>query len=327
MTEDLYEAIKVLEMNKRDPDLLLSGFKDIDDVIKGFDRGSLYIFAGRPSMGKSALLLNIARNVAVEYKKGVLYYSLEQSALQVTNRLISAESEIELSRLKSSQLEEYEWANLNRHTQKLAGAPLFIDDSYRLTIDELAKECRNHLQEKQVDVIIVDDIHKLVLSGDQRKFAANREQEISFIVRELKALAKELDRPILAIAQLNRSVEARGGDKRPILSDLRDSGALEDEADLVAFLYRAEYYGITEDEMGNPTAGVAELIVAKHRNGGLDNITLNYVLKYLKFCDAKSYYESTFDSLPSVFMGSRMNVKGKSNSVLPTSNFDEEPPF
>lgn len=323
----------MLEMNKREPDLLLSGFKKIDEIFRGFDKGNLYVFAGRPSMGKSTLLLNIARNVAVDYKKGVLYYNLEQTAIQVTYRLLSAESEIEMNNLRSSQLEEYEWANLSKCSQKLLDAPLYINDSHRLTVEEFGKECRKHIQEKQVDLIIIDDIQKLSLSGEQRKFAANREQEVSYIVRELKALAKELKRPILGISQLNRSVESRGGDKRPILSDLRDSGALEDEADLVAFLYRAEYYGITEDEMGNPTTGVAELIVAKHRDGALDNIELKYVSKYFKFCDAESYYESVFGDLSSstfdseapgsIRLGSRMN-NGEGFTV---SNFDEEPPF
>lgn len=228
-------------------------------------------------MGKSALAINIARRAAVEFKKGVGYFTLEQGEKEITNRLIAAETETNLDKLNKGGLADQEWEHITLKTSRLIEAPIYIGDYPKLTTDKLAAECRK-LIEGGTELIILDDIQRVTLNSEQKKLAVNREQEVSIVVRELKALAKELNIPILAISQLNRSVEGRGGDRKPILSDLRDSGALENDSDMVIFLYRPEYYGIMESEEGMPLQGVCDLIIAKHRNGPLDRVQLKFVI-------------------------------------------------
>ena len=261
-----------------------SGLTDLDKLTSGFQKGNLCILAGRPSMGKSALAINIMRNAAVDYKKGVAYFSLQLTEIEIANRIMSAETEIEINNIISGNLAEHQWDQLAYKAEGIKEAPIFIKSYHKVTTDVLAAEA-HVLVKRGIQLIIVDDIQSVVLTYEQKKLASSREQEVSIIVRELKALAKELDVPVLGISQLNRAVETRGGERIPQLIDLRDSGALENDSDLVMFLYRPEYYGIMENENGMPLAGVAEIFVAKHRNGPLESAELKFRGKYSKFYD------------------------------------------
>lgn len=263
-----------------------SGFTELDRITSGWQRSELIIIAARPGMGKTALVLSMARNIAIDFKKTVAVFSLEMSSLQLVTRLISSETELPAEKLKKGKLEPYEWEQLNAKISKLTDANLIIDDTPALTIFELRAKCRRLKQRPGgIDLVVIDYIQLMAGSGDNK---GNREQEISTISRSLKSLAKELDVPIICLSQLNRSVETRGGSKRPILSDLRESGAIEQDADMVLFIYRPEYYKLDEDEEGNSTKGKAELIIAKHRNGSLGNIRLKFIDKFAKFADIET---------------------------------------
>ncbi len=269
-----------------------SGFTDLDRHTAGWQKSDLIIIAARPGMGKTAFVLSMARNIAVDFDKPVAFFSLEMSSIQLVTRLISSETQLSANKLKKGTLENYEWEQLNAKIGKLVDAPLYIDDTPALSIFELRAKCRRLKAQHGIQLIVVDYIQLMSTGGDNK---GNREQEISTISRSLKALAKELNVPVITISQLNRSVETRGGSKRPILSDLRESGAIEQDADLVLFIYRPEYYKIDQDEDGNPTKGMAELIIAKHRNGALADVKLQFVDKFAKFLD----YEGGAYDIPS----------------------------
>jgi replicative DNA helicase len=236
-------------------------------------------------MGKTAFVLSVLRNAAVDHNRPVAIFSLEMSSIQLVNRLISSEAELDSEKIKKGNLAEYEWEQLVHKTGKLSKAPLFVDDTPALSILELRAKCRKLKAQHDIQMIVIDYLQ--LMSGDNKSGGqgGNREQEIASISRALKKIAKELSVPVIALSQLSRAVETRGGDKRPQLSDLRESGAIEQDADMVMFLYRPEYYGITEDEDGNSTAGVGEVIIAKHRNGSLDTVKLRFIGKYTKFTD------------------------------------------
>lgn len=262
-----------------------SGFTDMDRVTAGWQKSDLVIIAARPAMGKTAFVLSLARNAAVDFKKPVALFSLEMSSLQLVNRLIASESELPAEKLKKGQLEDYEFQQLNAKIGSLTEAPIFIDDTPALSIFELRAKARRLKQKHDVSMIVIDYL-QLMRSGSEHK--GNREQEISNISRSLKSIAKELNIPVLALSQLSRQVENRGGDKKPQLSDLRESGAIEQDADMVLFIHRPEYYNLTEDENGNSTAGMAEIIIAKHRNGPTGSVKLRFVDKLAKFLDYDS---------------------------------------
>ena len=259
-----------------------SGFTELDRLTSGWQPSDLLVLAARPGMGKTAFVLSIARNAAVEFKKGVAIFSLEMSSLQLVQRLIAAESELSGEKLRKGQLEEYEYHQLNAKIGKLAEAPLFIDDTPGLSVFELRAKARRLKENHNIQMIIIDYLQLMTAGGDNK---GNREQEISMISRSLKSLAKELSVPVIALSQLSRAVETRGGDKRPQLSDLRESGAIEQDADMVMFIYRPEYYGITEDAEGNYVGGQAQVIVAKHRHGALQDINLKFIAHLAKFTD------------------------------------------
>ena len=260
-----------------------SGYVDIDRITSGWQKSDLIILAARPSMGKTAFALNMARNVAVEFKKPIAFFSLEMSSVQLVTRLISSESELKSDKLKRGDLEGYEWQQLTDKVSNLVEAKMFIDDTPALSIFELRAKCRRLKQQHDIQMVFIDYL-QLMSGGADNK--GNREQEISQISRSLKALAKELDVPVLALSQLSRAVETRPGQaKRPILSDLRESGAIEQDADLVLFIYRAEYYKIDEFEDGSPTQGVSEIIIAKHRNGAVGDVKLRFVADFARFED------------------------------------------
>ncbi len=257
-----------------------SGFIDIDNVTGGWQKSDLIILAARPGMGKTALALSLARNPAVNQNKSVAIFSLEMSSGQLMNRLKSQESGFRLEKFMRTGLNDYEMQSVNEQCQNLINAPIFIDDSGGLTMFEMRNKARRLKREEKIELIIVDYL-QLMSAGIKTN---NKDEATGYISRNLKGLAKELDIPIIALAQLSREVEKRPG-KVPQLSDLRDSGSIEQDADIVAFIYRPEYYGITEDGEGTPTAGKAMFMIAKHRNGSLENVSLNFKGENTKFYD------------------------------------------
>ncbi len=264
---------------------LESGYHELDKLTSGWQRSDLIIIAARPAMGKTAFVLSMAKNMAVNYNIPVAIFSLEMSNLQLVNRLIQNTCEIEGEKIKSGQLSQMEWDQLMSRVKNLYSAPLFIDDTASLSIFELRTKARRLVREHNVQFIIIDYLQLMNASG--MKFGS-REQEVSMISRSLKQLAKELNIPIVALSQLNRSVESRGADskdgKRPQLSDLRESGAIEQDADIVCFIHRPEYYLRSgTDAAGNDIRGLAEFIVAKHRSGRVDDVKMRFKSRYARF--------------------------------------------
>jgi len=262
-----------------------SGFTEIDRVTSGWQKSDLIVIASRPGMGKTAFVLSMARNMAVSFKKSVAIFSLEMSSVQLVTRLISSEAQLPADKLRKGNLENHEWEQLNAMVNNLIDAHIYIDDTPALTIFELRAKCRRLKVQHNIDIVFIDYLQ--LMSGTTES-KGNREQEISNISRSLKALAKELAVPIVALSQLSRAVESRGGTKKPVLSDLRESGAIEQDADIVCFIYRAEYYKIDQDSEGNSTLGMAEFCIAKHRNGALKDIPLRFIGKYARFEDVDS---------------------------------------
>ena len=275
---------QIEEASKSDEGLagIPSGFVELDRMTAGFHPGTLIILAARPAMGKTAFALSMARNMAVDFKKPVAFFSLEMTGVELAMRLISGEAQIPGDKLKKGDLQSYERIQLEQRTQVLADAQIFIDDTPQLTIYELRAKCRRLKQRHDIQMVFIDYLQLMSAGTDALNRNGNREQEISSISRQLKALSKELGIPVLAMSQLSRAVETRGGDKRPMLSDLRESGAIEQDADIVMFIYRPEYYGILEDTKGS-TAGMADIILAKHRSGGVGDVRLRFVGKYARF--------------------------------------------
>ena len=294
-----------------------TGFEKLDRLTSGWQPSDLIIVAARPGMGKTALALSMARNVSVQKKIPVAFFSLEMSSVQLITRLISSETGLSSDKLRTGKLADHEWQQLNIKVSDLESAPLYIDDSAALTIFELRAKARRLASSHDIKLLIIDYLQLMNLGSSNK--AGNREQEISTISRNLKALAKELNIPVIALSQLSRAVETRGGTKRPILSDLRESGAIEQDADIVSFLYRPEYYGITEwdDDMKTPSEGQGEFIVAKHRNGALDSIKLKFVANLGKFEDIDSF-DSPFE------FQSKLNTDNKLSDFSEPSNKDDD---
>ena len=310
---------RIEEISKRDGlSGVSTGFEKLDKLTSGWQPSDLIIIAARPGMGKTALTLSMARNIAVTKQIPVAFFSLEMSSVQLITRLISAETGLSSEKLRTGKLADHEWQQLNVKVTDLEKAPLFIDDTPSLSIFDLRAKSRRLSSQHGIKLIIVDYL-QLMTAGTSTK-SGNREQEISTISRNLKALAKELNIPVIALSQLSRAVETRGGTKRPMLSDLRESGAIEQDADIVSFIYRPEYYNIDEwdDDERSPSEGQAELIVAKHRNGGLDNIRLKFIGHLGKFEDLDSF-DSPFE------FQSKMNPNAISSSSLPNPDdaFDD----
>ena len=254
-----------------------SGFRDLDRLTSGFQPGNLIILAARPSMGKSALALCIAANLGVRQNKPVALFTLEMSKSEVTQRMMCSEAKVESNRLRSGKLAPDDWPRLTAACDKLMKAPIWVDDTGSITMMELRSKARR-LKSRQPELgLIVVDYLQLMTSGGNSE---NRVQEVSQISRNLKVLARDLDVPILALSQLSRAVEQRT-DKRPLLSDLRESGTIEQDADLVFFVYRDEYYNQEDSE----AQGIAEVILAKHRNGPTDALKLSFLKRYAKFAD------------------------------------------
>ncbi len=287
---------------------LESGFHELDKLTSGWQSSDLIIIAARPAMGKTAFVLSMAKNMAVNYEIPVAIFSLEMSNVQLVNRLISNVCELGGEKIKSGQLSPMEWDQLMSRVKELQDARLYIDDTPSLSILELRTKARRLVREHQVRFIIIDYLQLMNATG--MKFGS-REQEVSMISRSLKQLAKELDIPIVALSQLNRSVETRGKDgdrdsKRPQLSDLRESGAIEQDADIVCFIHRPEYYLRSDTDMeGRNIRGLAEFIVAKHRSGRVDDVKMRFRKEFARF---ENWEDGPMVSAVSV--GSKMNASG-----------------
>ncbi len=312
-----------------------AGYTELDRMTNGWQPANLVILAARPAMGKTAFVLSMARNMAVDHNKGVAIFSLEMSSIELVNRLISSESELPSGKIRTGQLNEDEWQKLEYRARRLEEAPIYIDDTPAISIFELRAKCRRLKREYDIDIVIIDYL-QLMTGPPESK--GNREQEVSSISRALKGIAKELDIPIICLSQLNRSVESRP-DKRPQLSDLRESGAIEQDADIVSFIHRPEYYGFTEDENQQSLRGVAEIILAKHRAGSIGDVRLRFVAEFTKFVELDTNFVSAMpgdNSQPVVqTFGSKMNnaedapqpISGGNDDLLTNTNFSEEVPF
>jgi replicative DNA helicase len=301
-----------------------SGFTSLDRITSGWQHSDLIIVAARPSMGKTAFVLSMARSVAVDFNRGVAFFSLEMPAVQLVKRLMISETGLSSEKIKNGKLEDHEWYQLETKIQALSEAPLYIDDTPALSIFEFRSKARKLVQNHKIELIIIDYLQLMTGPPGTNNM---REQEVSAISRALKAIAKELNVPIIALSQLNRSVELRSGNKRPQLSDLRESGAIEQDADLVAFIHRPEYYGFHEDENGNSLVGIAEIILAKHRNGSIGDVRLRFRREEAKFYDLE---DPGILALPQA--GDAHTVSSKMNNDFPDniSEFDTvhpETPF
>lgn len=283
-----------------------SGFHTLDKITSGWQKSDLIIIAARPAMGKTSFVLSMAKNMAVDHKQPVAFFSLEMSNVQLVNRLIMNVCQLEGEKIKSGQLSDGEWQNFDENITQLMDAPIYIDDTPSLSIFELRSKARRLVKEHKVQCIIIDYLQLMNASGMS---FGSREQEVSIISRSLKGMAKELDIPIIALSQLNRGVEGRTGPegKRPQLSDLRESGAIEQDADLVCFIHRPEYYKITEDSQGRSLIGLAEIIVAKHRNGATDDFYLRFKNIYAKFSNMDDAGQDD------VFQGGYQTIPSKMN--------------
>ena len=326
------EAIKEIEEAGKREDALVgipSGFTKLDRLTSGWQKSELIIVAARPSMGKTALALSMARNMAIDHGKKVAIFSCEMSSIQLANRMIIAETDIPGDKIRNGRLSEEEWKQLDTRIKKLVQAPIFIDDTPAISIFELRAKCRRLMAQHKLDIVILDYLQ--LMSGPEN--AGSREQEVSNISRSLKSIAKELNVPIIALSQLNRSVEMRGGTKRPLLSDLRESGAIEQDADMVVFIHRQEKFGIVTFEDGSSTKGIAEIILAKNRNGPVDDIKLRFREEKAQFVDIDEF---DIDNVPetnviqNITFGSKMN---HDNLRTLGGGFDnemeshDEPPF
>ena len=280
--ELMWQTMERIEARHRGDDSVrgvASGFTDLDIKTNGFQRSDLIVVAARPSMGKTAFCLNVAANAALEHKVPVALFSLEMSRDQVVERLLAAESFVDLQRLRSGQLRDDDYPKMSRAAGLLGTAPIWIDDTPALTLLELRSKARRLKAEHDVGLFIVDYL-QLIRGPSDRD---SRQEEISFISRSLKALAREMVTPVIALSQLSRAPEQRGGDRRPLLSDLRDSGAIEQDADLVIFIYRAEMYPTLKERDEGVQEGVAEIHLAKHRNGPTGTMKLAFHKQYTRF--------------------------------------------
>ncbi|MBC7886755.1 MAG: replicative DNA helicase [Ferruginibacter sp.] len=330
---------RIEDMRNRDEDItgVPSGFASLDKLTYGWQQTDLIVLAARPSVGKTAFALNLARSAALHPTKPtpVVFFSLEMSSSQLVQRILSAESEIWLEKITRGKLEEHEMKQLyKRGIERLSNAPIYIDDTAALNIFELRAKCRRLKNKHDIGLIIIDYLQLMSGGGDNRN--GNREQEISKISRDLKGLAKELKVPIIALSQLSREVEKRKeGAKIPQLSDLRESGAIEQDADMVMFLYRPEYYDITANEMGESNKGETFVKIAKHRNGSLDTIKLRALLHIQKFVEDDDGGSSfggaspggNFRPVKSDDDGGGAKLYIQKGSKMNDGNFDDDAPF
>lgn len=321
------QRIEDLRHKNEDISGVPSGFPSLDRITYGWQPTDLIILAARPSVGKTAFALNLARSAALHPTKAtpVVVFSLEMSASQLVQRILSAESEIWLEKIARGKLEEHEMKQLYaKGIQRLARAPIFIDDTAALNIFELRAKCRRLKNKHNVGLIIIDYLQLMSGAGENKN--SNREQEISRISRDLKGLAKELQVPIIALSQLSREVEKRKeGNKMPQLSDLRESGAIEQDADMVMFIYRPEYYKIDDETFGGSVDGLAEISIAKNRHGATKDINLRFIARFAKFADLPVDFEAPDTFSPNTSFSNTARTR----TVMSKMNDDDrnEPAF
>lgn len=291
--KEALDTIKKAQENKNKFTGKPTGFTELDNLTSGWQKGNMIVIAARPAMGKTAFVLSMLRNMAVDYKLPVAMFSLEMSNEQLVNRLIVSETEIEHDKIKRGELQEKDWVNIYDNTKKLANAPIFLDDTPALSITEFRSKCRRLHDKHNIECVFLDYLQLMTTHNP-----ASREQEVSMISRQIKAVAMELGIPIIALSQLNRSVETRGGNKKPQLSDLRESGAIEQDADMVLFIHRPEYYGQEIDEDGNSTKDVAQIIVAKNRHGATRELSLQFTARFTKFTDRNTIPDLDPNKIP-----------------------------
>lgn len=313
--EEAYKMLQKAAQNTDGLSGLSSGFERLDAMTSGWQNSDLVIIAARPAMGKTAFVLSMCKNMAVDLKIPVAMFSLEMSNVQLVNRLMSNVCEIASEKIKSGQLAPYEWAQLDYRIRDMYEAPLYVDDTPSLSVFELRTKARRLVRDHGVKIIIIDYLQLMNASGMSYN---SRQEEVSTISRSLKGLAKELNIPIIALSQLNRSVENRvaTGDnvadsKRPQLSDLRESGAIEQDADMVCFIHRPEYYKIYKDQYGNDLHGMAEIIIAKHRNGAVGDVRLRFKGEFTRFMNddgtSASSAPQEVDGMDGLVTSSKMN--------------------
>jgi len=319
-------------------DWTVTGITVVQDCIDDYygfeiDGNRLFLLEDMTVTHNTAFVLSMARNMSIDFGHPVAIFSLEMSSVQLITRLISSETGLSSEKLRTGKLEKHEWEQLSVKVKNLEKAPLFIDDTPSLSIFDLRAKARRLASQHGIKLIIIDYLQLMTVGGSAKGGGGNREQEISTISRNLKALAKELSIPVIALSQLSRAVETRGSSKRPLLSDLRESGAIEQDADIVSFIYRPEYYKIDEwdDDEASPTAGQAEFIIAKHRNGSLENIRLKFIGNLGKF-DNLEDYSSGFNDLPSKMNAddapfSPKNFPSASDAFGSSANDDSDVPF
>ncbi|MFA8343888.1 MAG: replicative DNA helicase [Rhodothermaceae bacterium] len=297
MDKAVREAIEHIESihgNDMSKNAVPSGLMELDDILGGFQKTDLLIVAARPAMGKTAFSLSVARNAAVDHKIGVAYFSLEMATLQLVTRLICSEARIDAHSVRTGTFKAEDGPRISRTAHKLSEAPIFIDDTPGQTVLEIRAKCRRLKAERDIGLVVIDYL-QLMSGGSNME---SREREISTISRSLKGMAKELNVPVIALSQLNRAVESRN-DKRPMLSDLRESGSIEQDADNVLFLYRPEAYGIMADADGNPTEGTAEIIVAKQRNGPTGTAKTRFIKEYARYDNLDIFHnEAAYQGSP-----------------------------
>ncbi|MBN2669043.1 MAG: replicative DNA helicase [Bacteroidales bacterium] len=314
---------RIQEAKHKDFSGVPSGFPSIDKITQGWQKGDLVIVAARPSMGKTAFTLSMTRNMAVDHHQAVAFFSLEMPSVQLVNRLIVSETEIDHNKIKSGKLDDKEWEHLEDKLERLYQSKIYIDDSPSLSIFDLMAKCRRLKAKQQLDIVVIDYLQ--LMKGDSSN--GNREQEVSQISRSLKQMAKDLDIPVIALAQLNRGVELRSNSqKRPMLADLRESGAIEQDADIIAFINRPERMGIFEDENGQSTKGRAEIIIAKHRNGETADVLLKFRHEFARFEEYESEGGYIKES-PQVLQKFASKMNDEVTSEDPISNFENEDSF
>lgn len=318
---EAYEMLKKAAARSDGMSGLSSGYHQLDAMTSGWQNSDLIIIAARPAMGKTAFVLSMAKNMAIDMKIPVAVFSLEMSNVQLINRLISNVCEIDSKKIKSGQLEPYEWQQLDQRMTLMYDTPLYLDDTPSLSVFELRTKARRLVHEHGVQMIIIDYLQLMNASG---MGFGSRQEEVSTISRSLKGLAKELNIPIIALSQLNRDTEKREGleGKKPQLSDLRESGAIEQDADMVCFIHRPEYYKIYEDEKGRDLHGMAQIIIAKHRNGAVGDVLLKFKAEHTKFINPEDDQDRFYQG------GSRMSrmnrVSAPDDTPVPPP---EEDPF
>ena len=321
-------ALNELDKMRQNTDKLQgvpSGIRAIDEKTGGFQKSDLIIMAGRPGMGKTSFVLSIARNAALDHNCPVAFFSLEMSAAQLVQRLFSMESGIETEHIAKGQLTNDEWSRLMNSIGALESSNLIIDDTPALSIFDLRAKCRRLKHKYDIKMVIIDYLQLMQVGSENNNKGGNREQEISQISRSLKALAKELDIPVIALAQLSRAVVTRGGTKRPLLSDLRESGSIEQDADLVLFIYRPEYYKMDtfDDDSQTPSQGLADIMFEKNRHGSTGNVRVRFQSQYTKFSDVETgYYTGSVNTFSDTDMPTPPGFPGiPTNAMSPSPSF------